>query len=68
MKIEITISSGWHSASVKVGSCIREYSLPGGFTKYTLVNHLRRVNYLDNTMTFDSSMVGFSALYAYVTK
>ena len=67
MKIQITITWGWHSAIVKVGSYSREYLLPGGFKKYTLVEHLRRANYLDKAMTFDSSMVGFSALYAFVT-
>lgn len=69
MKMSISISRGWFSATVRIGSCVREYSLPGGFTKYRLVDHLRRVNYLDKTsMTFDSSLVGWSALYAYVTK
>lgn len=68
MKIEIIISSGWHSAIVKVGHCVREYDLPGGFKKYRIVEHLRNVNHLDKGVVFNSSMVGFSALYAFITK
>lgn len=69
MKIEIIISRDWHSAIVKVGSCVREYILPGGFKKYRIAEHLRNVNYLDKgTVVFNSSMAGFSALYAFVTK
>jgi len=69
MKMSITIAHGWLSATVRIGSCVREYSLPGGFKKYRLVDHLRNVNFLDkSSLTFDSSLIGFSALYAFVTK
>lgn len=63
----ITIHHGFHSATVKIGSCVNNYSLPGGFKKYTLIGHVRKINFLPNyIMTFTEEMVGFSALYSYI--
>lgn len=63
----IQISKGFHSATVKIGTCVKYYSLPGGFKKYTLINHLRRINFLPNyIMTFSDELVGFSALYSFI--
>lgn len=65
--MEIIINCEWHSATIKVGAFRKNVSLPGGFKKYTLVNHIRRINFLPPyTMSFNDSMVGFSALYVFV--